>query len=161
MPILQELQRNFPKDVQGKQTGSHHVVQRLRSKRSRTMPLEDDQSYIMYMRELDCLQAAIRVYKNGIIDEMDELNIIELIRSQLAEAIEFASSGAHIVSLNEFSKLKKEMEELSSQVRQKRAAIQNIEAIMKDRSSQVDLISKKIDDLKKKFENANVLEFKK
>lgn len=124
------------------------------------MPIEDDEIYQSYMKELDNLHSAILVYKKGINDEVEELKIIDLIRSQLIEAVDFASSGAHIVSIVEFAKLKRDLEEMNRQLRSKRAAIQNIEAIMRDRSNQFDTISKKIKDLKSKFDNANVLKFK-
>jgi hypothetical protein len=124
------------------------------------MLIEDDESYKLFMKELDNLHSAILIYKKGINDEMEELKIIELIRVQLNEAVAFASSGAQIVSLSEFAKLKRDLEEMNRQVRQKRAAIQNIEVIMRDRSDQFDAISKKISNFKKKFNNANVLKFK-
>ena len=124
-------------------------------------PLEDDPSYKTYMQELNNLHAAIQIFKNGVQDELEELKIVQMIREQLAEAVKFTSSEARVVSMSEFAKLKKDLMEIDRQVEAKRLAVERIETIVKERSKQIDLIAEKIEGLKKKFENANIINFRK
>src|ERR1700677_29841 len=124
-------------------------------------PLEDDPSYKTYMQELNNLHAAIQIFKNGVQDELEELKIVQMIREQLAEAVKFTSSEARVVSMSEFAKLKKDLMEIDRQVEAKRLAVERIETIVKERSKQIDLIAKKMEGLKKKFENANIINFRK
>lgn len=124
-------------------------------------PLEDDPSYKTYMQELNNLHAAIQIFKNGIQDELEELKIVQMIREQLAEAVKFTSSEARVVSMAEFAKLKKDLTEIDKQLVAKRTAVERVETIVKERSKQIDLIAEKIEGLKKKFEDATIINFRK
>lgn len=115
--------------------------------------------YASLMEHLDKIENTISIYKKGIVDELEELSKVEFIRSEIYEAIHVSSKTAPIISLKEFAKAKQDYADLGKMMDNKRLAINKIEEILKDKQKEIELLTKKINDLQKKLNGADVLIF--
>ena len=115
--------------------------------------------YELYIKQLDEIQAAMNVYKKGIQDELKELSMVEVIQTQLRDAVEFAHSTAPIVSIQEYARLKNDIKTIEEHISEKRKAIKKIENILNSRHKEVSDIGRKIEELQKNLNGADILNF--